>query len=109
MEDKKDVIKQGVKEASNKRITGGVNEDWSASEQEQEKKPELDPKISKELEELRQYKAKVEGDKKKEVKVSDSFFGREKSVIKQEQKKRSTYWEEMLGLNVPYNEGWDKS
>ena len=66
--------------------------------------PTLDPKIVKELEELRKFKAKVEEDKKKDVVVSDSFFGKGNDVVKQHKKKYSKFWEEMMKIGYPYKE-----
>lgn len=68
------------------------------------KKPELDPKIAKELEDLRQFKAKWEADKKEEVKVSDSFFGKKENVVLQSQKKLSKEQQEFLDMGIPLRE-----
>jgi len=64
-------------------------------------KQELDPKIVKELEELRQFKAKVEGDKKKEVKVSDTFFSRNEKIVTQPKSNMEKEWEDLFKQGIP--------
>lgn len=78
-----------------------VKEPSAASKQEA---PSIDPKIAKELEELRKFKAKVEEDKKKDVVVSDSFFGKDNSIVKQHRKKYNKFWEELMAQGFPYKE-----
>lgn len=68
----------------------------------------VDDSVSKELEELRKFKAEVEAQRKleatkpKEVKVSETFFGKKENIAKQPYKSNiEKEWEKLFEQGVP--------